>query len=55
MYKLKEGVELHPFGASTTINNSNLTDDIAQWLLENGKASPEDFETLPKEKKTSKQ
>lgn len=48
MAKLKEGVEIRPFGASSLINNENLTDNIALYLLESGKADKEDFEELPK-------
>lgn len=50
MAKLKEGVEIRPFGASSLINNENITDNIALYLLESGKATKEDFEELPKVK-----
>lgn len=53
-YKLKEGVELRPNGPGTLITNENLTDAIAEYLLEQGRAKLEDFETAtekqPKEK-----
>jgi hypothetical protein len=39
-YELKEGVVLRPFGTGT-ITNENLTDDIAEWLLETGKLKKE--------------
>lgn len=44
-YKLKEGVVIHPNGAQTTIDNDNLTDAIAEHLIEAGKATNDDFET----------
>lgn len=43
-YKLKEGVELHPYGEDSLINNDNLTDAIAEYLIESGRATAEDFE-----------
>lgn len=49
-YKLKEGVVLRPFGTGA-ITNDNLTDDIAEWLLENGKATQDQFEVIEKESK----
>jgi hypothetical protein len=45
-YQLKEGVELHPFGENSSITNKNLTDVIADFLIESGRASIEDFEPL---------
>lgn len=45
-YTLKEGVVLKPFGANTTITNENLTDEIAEYLLESGKATKEQFELI---------
>lgn len=47
-YKLKEGVVINPFGLSSVIDNDNLTDEIAEYLIESGKASKEDFETIKK-------
>jgi len=44
-YKLKEGVVIRPNGAMTEINNDNLTDAIAEYLIESGKATKEDFES----------
>jgi hypothetical protein len=49
-YKLKEGIVLRPFGTGT-ITNENLTDDVAEWLLENGKATQDQFEGIEKESK----
>jgi hypothetical protein len=45
-FKLKEGVVLRPFGPSSQIDNSNLTDEIAEFLLASGRAKKEDFETV---------
>lgn len=42
-YKLKEGIILRPFGAKSKIDNSNLTDAIAELLIKKGRASKEDF------------
>ena len=47
MYKLKEGITLRPFGETSLINNDNLTDTLAAWLLETGRASAEDFADTP--------
>lgn len=49
--KLKEGVVLQPYGANSLIDNSNLTDEIALFLLETGRAIEEDFEALPNKKR----
>lgn len=43
-YRLKDGVEIRPFGPSSLITNENLTDAMAEYLIESGKASEEDFE-----------
>jgi len=43
-YKLKEGLFISPFGGNTRIDETNLTDEIAEYLIESGKASKEDFE-----------
>lgn len=48
-YKLKEGVILKPYGKDSLIDNNNLTDAIAEHLLNSGKASVEDFEQEVKE------
>ena len=42
-YKLKEGIVLRPYGVNSKIDNSNLTDVMAELFLENGKANKEDF------------
>jgi len=47
MAKLKEEKFLTPFGEKSRIDNSNITDEIATYLLESGKAVEEDFEELP--------
>lgn len=52
VYKLKEGVEIYPNGkAFGKITNENLTDAIAEYLLESGKAQESDFESLEKKEK----
>ena len=51
-YILKEGVEVHPFGETTTINASNITDNIAEYLIESGKATLENFEAIIEDKQT---
>jgi hypothetical protein len=50
MYKLKDGVVLRPYGAQSKIDNSNLTDKLAEHLIKTGKAKIEDFE-ITKERK----
>ena len=42
-YILKEGIVLKPYGVNSKIDNSNLTDSIAELLLKKGKAKKEDF------------
>ena len=42
-YKLKEGVVLRPYGYQSLIDNSNLTDSIAELLIKKGKADKTDF------------
>lgn len=46
--KLKEGVVLRPYGPSSEITNESLTDEVAVYLLESGKAQESDFEVAPK-------
>jgi hypothetical protein len=53
-YKLKEGVVLRPFGPDSSITNENLTDAIAEHLLESERASVEDFEVSEDKKSKSK-
>lgn len=55
MAKLKEGVILRPYGPASLIDNDNITDEIAQLLLDSGRAEESDFAELPgKEKKAAK-
>jgi len=42
-YKLKEGIVLRPYGVNSLIDNSNLTDAMAELFLKNGKAKDTDF------------
>ena len=42
-YKLKEGIILNPYGVNSKIDNTNLTDGIAELLIKNGKAKKTDF------------
>ena len=42
-YILKEGIVLRPYGVNSLIDNSNLTDVMAELFLKNGKAKTEDF------------
>jgi len=51
-YQLKEGVVLKPCGVNSRVDNSNLTDTIAELLIKKGRASKEDF--IIKNKKTKK-
>lgn len=51
-YILKEGVVLKPYGVNSCIDNSNLTDNIAELLLIKGKAKKEDF--IKQQLKTTK-
>jgi hypothetical protein len=53
-YTFKEGFSCHPFGAQCAeINNENLTDEIAEFLIESGRVAEDIFET--KEVKPKKQ
>jgi hypothetical protein len=53
-YTFKEGFSCHPFGAQCQeINNENLTDEIAEFLIESGRVAEDVFET--KEVKPKKQ
>lgn len=51
MYKLKKEIVLRPFGSLSKIDNDNLTDEIAEFLLKNGRAKESDFETQVKQNK----
>ncbi len=42
-YKLKEGLILKPYGVNSLIDNNNLTDSIAEMLIQKGRAKKEDF------------
>ena len=42
-YKLKDGVVLRPYGVNSFIDNSNLTDTIAELLIKKGRAKDSDF------------
>ena len=42
-YKLKEGLILRPYGVNSALTNDNLTDEIAEFLIETNKAKKEDF------------
>ena len=53
-YKLKEGVTLNPFGGTSEINNDNLTVNIAEYLIEAGRATLEDFEEVKEKEKAKK-
>lgn len=49
-YTLKEGVIIRPYGVNSLIDNNNLTDEIAVFLIETGKAEKESFNINKKEK-----
>ncbi len=49
MAKLKEGVELQPYGERSQVFAGEIDNNTAQFFLESGKAQPEDFEVLPSE------
>jgi len=51
-YQLKEGVVLKPYGVNSRVDNSNLTDTMAELLIKKGRASKEDF--IIKNKKQKK-
>ena len=53
-YTLKEGVVLKPYGASSLIDNSNITDAIAEMLIAKGRAKKEDFKQITITKKPKK-
>lgn len=50
-YKLKDGITLKPYGVNSLIDNSNLTDSIAELLIKKGIAKKEDFITQKTNKK----
>lgn len=47
MAKLKDNIELRPYGINSTPFKGEVADDVAAFLIESGKAQPEDFEVLP--------
>jgi len=46
--KLNKGVIINAFGPTNTITEKSLTDEIAVFLLDSGRATKEQFATLPK-------
>ena len=42
-YKLKKGIVLHPYGVNSRLDNSNLTDEIAELMIKKGRAKKTDF------------
>lgn len=48
-YILKDGVVLHPYGVNSKIDNSNITDNIAELLISKNKAKKSDFITQKKQ------
>lgn len=42
-YQLKEGVVLKPYGVNSKVDNSNLTDELAEFFIETNRATKEDF------------
>lgn len=52
-YELKDGVTLQPYGVNSLINNENLTDEIAEFLLETGKAELKYFKEINNNKKNN--
>lgn len=52
-YKLKEGVVLRPYGVNSYLDNTNLTDSVAEMLLKKGRAKDSDF-IINKQKKKNK-
>lgn len=53
-YILKEGIVLHPYGVNSLLDNSNLTDDIAEMLIKRGDVQLSDFIEQKKEISTNK-
>lgn len=45
-WELKENVTLRPFGVNSLIDNSNLTDSIAEYLIKEGRAELTDFKEI---------
>lgn len=51
--RFKKGFVVRPFGATSKIDNSNLTDEIAGFLLDSGRVTKDAFEVLPGKPKTT--
>jgi len=47
MAKLKEGVSKSPFGFTAATYTGEITDELANFLLDTDRATPEEFEELP--------
>ena len=47
--KVKEGVELHPFGQQSEALTGIIQSDIYEWLIETGKADEDMFEDIEPE------
>jgi len=47
MAKLKDNIELTPYGINSTPFKGEVADDVAAFLIESGKATEDDFEVLP--------
>lgn len=54
-YKLKDGIILRPYGQFSLVDNSNLTDLMAELFIKKGKAKKEDFIIKQTTQKTKKQ
>ena len=50
-YKLKQGVILRPYGAHSKVDNTNLTDAMAELFIGNGKAKRDNFIIKRKKRK----
>ena len=50
-YKLKKDRTISPFGAGSLLDDFTMTDEIAEYLIKNGRASEEDFEKPTKKEK----
>ena len=42
-YILKDGIVLRPYGVNSLLDNSNLTDSIAELMIKKGRAEKSDF------------
>ena len=50
-YELKKGIVLQPYGVNSKVDNDNLTDEMAELFIKNGKATKEQFTTNKKNNK----